>query len=139
MAATRANTLENVRRLTCENDQAELDLFSRLACSTLLSKILTALRLSGAVWIEARTVRSGCPRTCCACCSCVSPHSAAFLRELFKLIELSSLCQALSFLYSRPLKLDVGGHSSNADFDPLTGRVPFKKIAQRKISKIDQR
>jgi hypothetical protein len=40
--------------LPCENDQAKLDHFSRLACSTNLSKILPALRLSGAVWIEAQ-------------------------------------------------------------------------------------
>jgi hypothetical protein len=35
--------------LPCENDQTKLDHFSRLACSTLLSKILAAVRLSGAV------------------------------------------------------------------------------------------
>lgn len=40
--------------LPCENDQAKLDHFSRLACSTNLSKILPAVRLSGAVWIEAQ-------------------------------------------------------------------------------------
>jgi len=34
--------------LPCENDQAKLDHFSRLACSTNLSKILEAVRLSGA-------------------------------------------------------------------------------------------
>ncbi len=39
----------NVRRLFSENDQAKPDLFSRLACSTLLSKILEAIRLSGAL------------------------------------------------------------------------------------------
>ena len=43
MGSACANTLENVWRLTCENDQAKLDLFSRLACSTLLSKILESL------------------------------------------------------------------------------------------------
>ena len=55
-----------MRRLTCENDQAKLDRFSRLACSTLLSKILTTFRLSGAVWIEAQAVTPGRPRTYCA-------------------------------------------------------------------------
>ena len=35
--------------LPCENDQAKLDHISRLACSTNLSKIRTACRLSGAV------------------------------------------------------------------------------------------
>jgi hypothetical protein len=34
--------------LPCENDQAKLDHISRLACSTNLSKILKADRLSGA-------------------------------------------------------------------------------------------
>jgi hypothetical protein len=45
--------------LPCENDQAKPDRLSRLARSTLLSKILMADRLSGAAWIEARTVTSG--------------------------------------------------------------------------------
>jgi hypothetical protein len=40
--------------LPCENDQAKLNHFSRLACSTNLSKILSAVRLSGAFWIEAQ-------------------------------------------------------------------------------------
>jgi hypothetical protein len=41
--------------LPCENDQAKLDHFSRLACSTNLSKILkSGDRLSGALWIEAQ-------------------------------------------------------------------------------------
>jgi len=41
--------------LPCEMNQAKLDFVSRLARSTLLSKILTTLRLSGAVWIELPT------------------------------------------------------------------------------------
>ena len=59
--------LESPDALPCENDQAKPDRLSRLARSTLLSKILTTLRLSGAVWIEARAVTPGCPRTYCAC------------------------------------------------------------------------
>jgi hypothetical protein len=53
-------------RLPCENDQAKLDHFSRLACSTNLSKILKVDPPKRGLWIEARTVTSGCPRTCCA-------------------------------------------------------------------------
>jgi len=59
-------SLRRTSFLPCENDQAKPDRLSRLARSTLLSKILMADRLSGAVWIEARTVTSGCPRTYCA-------------------------------------------------------------------------
>jgi hypothetical protein len=95
--------------LPCENDQAKLDPFSRLACSTNLSKILTAYPPERAVWIEAMGLTPRCPRTCCACQICVLRHSSAFLREPFKLIELSSSCQAQSFPRSRPLKLVVGG------------------------------
>ena len=52
--------------LPCENDQAKLDLFSRLACSTNLSKILKSFPPKRAPWIEAQAVTPGCPRTCCA-------------------------------------------------------------------------
>ena len=52
--------------LPCENDQAKLDLFSRLACSTNLSKILKSFTPKRAPWIEAQAVTPGCPRTCCA-------------------------------------------------------------------------
>jgi hypothetical protein len=51
--------LESRDALPCENDQAKPDRLSRLSRSTLLSKILLAFRLSGAAWIEARTVTSG--------------------------------------------------------------------------------
>jgi hypothetical protein len=40
--------------LPCENDQAKLDLFSRLACSTNLSKILWSRPPERAPWIEAQ-------------------------------------------------------------------------------------
>ena len=74
--------------LPCENDQAKLDPFSRLACSTNLSKILPADRLSGAVWIEAQALQPGCPRTCLRDLPGVLPHTWPFLREPFKGIEL---------------------------------------------------
>jgi len=64
--STRPRITAQTSYLPCENDQAKPDRLSRLARSTLLSKILMADRLSGAVWIEARTVTSGCPRTYCA-------------------------------------------------------------------------
>jgi len=45
--------------LPCENDQAKLDHFSRLACSTNLSKILSTFRLSGAVLDRGPGFRQG--------------------------------------------------------------------------------
>jgi hypothetical protein len=58
-STTPAQSLLRAYYLPCENDQAKPDRLSRLARSTLLSKILMADRLSGAAWIEARTVTSG--------------------------------------------------------------------------------
>ena len=84
---------ESPDALPCENDQAKPDRFSRLARSTLLSKILTTLRLSGAVWIEAQSITTECPRTCCACRFSTCQRAAAFLREPFKVIEVRISCQ----------------------------------------------
>ena len=52
--------------LPCENDQAKLDPFSRLACSTNLSKILSSYRLSGLVGSRPRLLRRGVLELVCA-------------------------------------------------------------------------
>ena len=49
--------------LPCEKIQAKAACLPTTGTFNLLSKILTTLRLSGAVWIEAG-IASGCPRTC---------------------------------------------------------------------------
>jgi hypothetical protein len=69
-----------------ENDQAKPDLFSRLACSTLLSKILATLRLSGAVWIEAWLLRQVVLELVALAGFAVQLRLPAFLREPFKSI-----------------------------------------------------
>ena len=137
-------------RLPCENDQAKLDHFSRLACSTNLSKILKVYPPKRGLWIEARTVTSGCPRTCCAWLvparfSYSSERLGPFLREPSKFIEFSSLCQAQSF--SSLQDHSAVGYSPVAALRPLL-RFPdqpkmdstlVRSLALRKISKIDQR
>ena len=60
------------------------------------------------------------------------------MRELSKLTELSSSCQARSFLCWRPLKLVVGGRSPRANFDRPRRENPIQNVALRKISKSDQ-
>lgn len=81
--------------LPCENDQAKLDPFSRLACSTNLSKILPAGSPERGRWIEAQALKPGCPRTCLRYLPGVLPHTWPFLREPSKSIELWSRCQGL--------------------------------------------
>ena len=88
-------SLRRTSYLPCENDQAKPDRLSRLARSTLLSKILMTDRLSGVAWIEARTVTSGCPRTYCANQIRIPLQALAFLREPSKPIEVPMLCQAV--------------------------------------------
>lgn len=129
-------------RLPCEIDQAKLDRISRLACSTNLSKILAAFRLSGAVLDRGPDLRQGVLELVAPANSAldfyVQPRSSAFLRELFKTIGVLLHCQADSFCSLQPLQLTVGGDSGRAIHQP--GRFnPSQKIAQRKISKIDQR
>ena len=75
--------------LPCENDQAKLDPFSRLACSTNLSKILSSYRLSGLVGSRPR-LASGCPRTCLRTEICALPCTHRhFCANLFSLSNFS--------------------------------------------------
>ena len=67
--------------LPCENDQAKLDLFSRLACSTNLSKILEAVRLSGALWDRGPGFRQGVLELVALTDFCLQRQLPAFLRE----------------------------------------------------------
>jgi hypothetical protein len=72
------------------------DPFSRLACSTNLSKILTACPPERGRWIEAQAVKPGCPRTRLRYLSDVLPYVGPFLREPSKGIELHVRCQGLN-------------------------------------------
>jgi hypothetical protein len=90
-----------------ENDQAKPDLFSRLACSTLLSKILAALRLGGTVWIEAWLTPSvlelvalaGSHSITLAGVFCANPLNISNFHSLVK----------LNLFSPRPFQLTVGG------------------------------
>lgn len=90
--------LESPDTLPCENDQAKPDRFSRLARSTLLSKILQSgppKRCPSDRGPASRIVLelgAHCPL------AYLSVQSSAFLRELFEFIELSTSCQAESLL-----------------------------------------
>jgi hypothetical protein len=81
--------------LPCENDQAKPDHISRLACSTNLSKILAADRLSGAVLDRGPGLRRGVLELVCACQICSESSYRRFLREPFEVIELSSSSQSV--------------------------------------------
>jgi hypothetical protein len=87
--------------LPCENDQAKLDPFSRLACSTNLSKILASDRLSGLVGSRPRLLRRGVLELVARDELCICLHTSPFLREPFNYIELCSPCQA-KFLTKKP-------------------------------------
>jgi len=101
-----------------ENDQAKPDLFSRLACSTLLSKILEdpppkrcpfGSRPGCYTRLSSNLLRSPV---------CVQSRLPVFLREPFKHIKLCFPCQWLISLFRpRPLKLVVGGIPSVANQD----------------------
>ena len=82
---------------------------------------LRAVRLSGALWIEARTVTPRCPRTCCAhrILRCYRRHRR-FCANPLKLSDFH-LHVKLNLLRPRPLKLIVGGSFPIANFD-LPGR-----------------
>jgi hypothetical protein len=122
MGSACADTLENVWRLTCENDQAKPDLFSRLACSTLLSKILATVRLSGVVLDRGPSFYTQVvPELVALHRLSVLPRLPVPFARLFKSINLSSRCQTLFTSASRPLKLIVGVCSSLANLNRLTG------------------
>ena len=80
-----------------------------------MSKILEALRLSGALWDRGPALRPACPRTCCACQRRVRLRLLAFLREPFKHIKDQPASQI------RP------------------GCLPFKSPHSAKISNINRR
>jgi hypothetical protein len=96
-----------VRRL-----KPKLFVFITTGTFNLLSKILTTLRLSGAVWIEA-DIAIGCPRTCAQRHSLSRPTVfSAFPR----LLENSSLCQPLCFHpHIEPLIIVDSGCNSKSE------------------------
>jgi hypothetical protein len=140
MGSACANTLENVWRLTSENDQAKPDLFSRLACSTLLSKILATFRLSGVVLDRGLSFYTQVvPELVALHRLSVLPRLPVSFARLSKSIKLSSHCQALFTFASRPLKLTVGGMFLACESQPACRmNVPLRGVALRKISKSDQ-
>src|ERR1035438_404048 len=64
---------------------------------------------------------------------------SAFLREPFKHIELRSPCQACPFSSPEAAPTHCWRSFLAANPISLTGTVPFKSLAPRKISKNDQR
>ena len=127
--------------LPCENDQAKPDRISRLARSTNLSKILLSYPPERSpLGSRPRLLRQGVLELVALTDFCTSLHLPAFLREPSKVIELSPPCQAHSPFRPRPLKLVVGGSFPSCEIRPAERRdVPFRGVAQRKISKSDQK
>jgi hypothetical protein len=66
-----------------------------------LSKILTTLRLSGAVWIEAWLLHQVVLELVALAGFAFDRMYRRFLREPFKLTKLSSRCQLQSFLFAQ--------------------------------------
>jgi len=125
--------------LPCENDQAKPDRISRLARSTILSKILESTpperRPFGS---RPKQHRLGCPRTCCARRFLrLTALTGAFCANLLKvsnfafpvkpdLLRPRAAPTTMLAVIPRPRK-------------PARRQAPYKSYAQRKISKIDQR
>jgi hypothetical protein len=88
--------------LPCENNQTKLGSFSRLACSTLLSKIRQLVRLSGAVGSRL-CLTTQHPRTCCADSTpapqCVVLPLSRHLQVYQSFNSLSSSCFRLPFCF----------------------------------------
>jgi hypothetical protein len=100
---------------------------------------LRLVRLSGPFGSRPRPLRQGVLELVALADFCLLQHPPAFLREPSKLIELSPSCQARPIFAPRPLKLDVGGRFLGCDLRPAgKGAIPFRNVAQRKISKSDQ-
>ena len=136
-------TLESVGTLPCEIDQAKPDRISRLARSTNLSKILASIRLSGLVGSRPRQLRRGVLELVEHNKLCNSMHTSPFLREPFKHIELQPPSQAQPLLFARGrsntlwavhprLRIRVDWMGA------WPGKLPFKSVAQRKISNNDR-
>ena len=100
---------------------------------------LRALRLSGALLDRGPAFRPGCPRTCCAPPFSHRNASIGVFARTFQTYRTSPRLSSQPLLRPRPLQLTVGGFSSLANPISLTGTVPFKSLAPRKISKNDQR
>ena len=100
---------------------------------------LRALRLSGALLDRGPAVTPGCPRTCCAGQFRVLQRSLAFLREPSKHIEDPLPCQAFNFhsLEAAPTPYWWHPLACESLVGPTGTRVPFRNVAQRKISNIN--
>ena len=110
-------SLRNPDALPCENDQAKPDRFLTTGTFNQFVKDPKAIRLSGALLDRGPDFRLGVPELVRFCRFCIDPQPAAFLRELFEVIELQPLCQGESL---------------------LTDSIPQPGIAQRKFSNIHQ-
>ena len=124
--------------LPCETDQAKPDRISRLARSTILSKILESTPP------ERRPFGSRPKQHRLGVLELAAPADFAsyrthrrILREPYKGIELRIPCQAGSASPQGRSNDNVGGYSPAAKAGPQASS--FKSDAQRKISKIDQR
>jgi hypothetical protein len=100
---------------------------------------LRVIRLSGTLLDRGPAFRPGCPRTCCAHHHRFNSSYRRFCANLLNISNQRSPVKPNLSLRSRPLQLTVGGISSLANPISLTGTVPFKSLALRKISKSGQR
>jgi hypothetical protein len=119
--------------LTCENDQAKLDLFSRLACSTNLSKIRKRRPPERALGIEARAVTPGCPRTCCAAVITFASNKQRFDANF---LRLSKSRYPVKHLFSCCFQVFLGSDLAGRTGPIWTHGARPQRLTSRKISKI---
>jgi hypothetical protein len=115
--------------LPCENDQAKPDRFPRLACSTLLSKILEGDPPERDPWIEAQTYAWVSPNLLRWLGLAASRTPNRFAR-LSKTIEDAPSCQPAFRFASRPLNHSVHGHSSSRKSARVTGEAGLENLAR---------
>ena len=127
--------------LPCENDQTKLDHFSRLACSTLLSKILESAPPERCSFgSRPELLRSGVLELVALGCFAFDRFRYRFCANLLNLSNFHLLVKPNLFHRPRPLKLIVGGlflirESRSACWNGVLSR----RVALRKISKSDRR
>jgi hypothetical protein len=129
----RSSRLATVKRCTlpCENDQAKPDLFSRLARSTLLSKILKSSPPERRPWIEAQTVSPELSSNLLRWLSLRS--NTPCNRFCANFLTLSNFLYRVNRLFSAspgPLQLVVDGHSPYREApQTMTRKVPVPSSA----------
>jgi hypothetical protein len=119
--------------LPCENDQAKPDRFPRLACSTLLSKILErGPPKRFPCGSRLKLLRLSVPELVALVGFSGFPHPSTFLRDFLRLSKIWYHVNPPFLLHSGPVQRIVGGSSLLGE--ALMGRpiqVGFKPVSEK--------